>query len=128
MTSLPAVEGCFLFALAPDPVLEGSFLLDRPQERLDLGNASHAAVRRSRVGARSSRARAPATRLRGTVASGSSAPPTERMEPEDDDDIPHEVSLFSDLIRTLLCLLSMLCMSYLWFCMSVFLLHSHTFH
>ena len=90
--------------------------------------ASRAAVRRSRVGTGSSRARAPAARLRGTVASGSSAPLTEGMEPEDDDDIPHEVSLFSDLIRTLLCLLSMLCMSYLWFCMSVFLLDSHTFY
>ena len=82
--------------------------------------ASRAAVRRSRVGTSSSHARAPAARLRGTVASGSSAPPTEGMEPEDDDDIPHEVCLFSDLIRTLLCLLSMLCMSYLWFCMSIF--------
>ena len=90
--------------------------------------ASRAAMRRSRVGARSSRARAPATRLRGTVASASSAPPTEGMDSEDDDDIPHEVSLFSDLIRTLLCLLSMFCMSYLWFCMPVFLLDSHTFH
>ena len=39
MTSLPAVEGFFLFALAPDPVLEGSFLLGRPQELPDLGNA-----------------------------------------------------------------------------------------
>ena len=39
VTSLPAVEGCFLFALVPDPVLEGSFLLGRPQERPDLGNA-----------------------------------------------------------------------------------------
>ena len=82
--------------------------------------ASRAAVRRSRVGTDSSRARAPAARMRGTVASGSSAPPTEGMEPEDDNDIPPEVSLFSDLISTLLCLLVMLCMSYLWFCMSVF--------
>ena len=39
VTSLPAVEGFFLFALALDPVLEGSFLLGRPQERPDLGNA-----------------------------------------------------------------------------------------
>ena len=39
MTSLLAVEGFFLFALAADPVLEGSFLLGRLQERLDLGNA-----------------------------------------------------------------------------------------
>ena len=90
--------------------------------------ASRAAVCRSRVGTGSSRARAPAARMRGTVASGSSYPPTEVMEPEDDDDIPPEVSLFSDLIRTLLCLLFMLCMSYLWFCMSVFLLDSHTFY
>jgi hypothetical protein len=77
-------------------------------------------VRRSRVGTGSSCARTRAARLRGTVASGSLAPPTEGMEPEDDDDIPHEVSLFSDMIRTLFCLLSMLCMSYLWFCMSIF--------
>ena len=58
--------------------------------------ASRGVVRRTRVGTGGARAgstvnRAPTARMRGSVASGSSYPPTEGMELEDDDDVPPEV-------------------------------------